>query len=42
MINLLFLENALVDKYVELIVTSHDEDCLWRKRGCDGKLPLSQ
>lgn len=32
----LFAEDALVDKYVELIVTSHDEDCLWRKRGCDG------
>lgn len=30
------LEEALVDKYVELIVTSHNEDCLWRKRGCDG------
>lgn len=38
------IEDALVDKYVELIVTSHDEDCLWRKRGCDDsifKLPLS-
>jgi hypothetical protein len=23
---------------VELIITSHDEDCLWKKRGCDGKL----
>lgn len=31
-------EDALVERYVELIVTSHDEDCLWRKRGCDGKL----
>jgi hypothetical protein len=31
-----FAEDASVDKYVELIVTSHDEDCLWRKRGCDG------
>ena len=29
-------EDALVEKYVELIVTSHAEDCLWRKRGCDG------
>ncbi|KAM3079459.1 hypothetical protein ACMFMG_005890 [Clarireedia jacksonii] len=38
------IENALVDKYVELIVTSHDESCLWRKRGCDDlifKLPLN-
>jgi len=31
------LEDALVDKYVELIVESHDESCLWRQRGCDGK-----
>jgi hypothetical protein len=38
------IEEALVDKYVELIITSHDEDCLWRKRGCDEtifKLPLN-
>jgi hypothetical protein len=28
---------ALVDKYAELVVSSHQEDCLWRKRGCDGK-----
>jgi hypothetical protein len=27
-----------VDKYVELIVTSHEDNCLWRERGCDGKL----
>jgi hypothetical protein len=30
------LEDALVEKYVELIITSHEENCLWRKRGCDG------
>lgn len=30
-------EAALVDKYVELIITSHSEGCLWRNRGCDGK-----
>lgn len=38
------IEEALVDKYVELIVSSHDEGCLWRKRGCDDsifKLPLN-
>ncbi|KAB8293797.1 hypothetical protein EYC80_009280 [Monilinia laxa] len=29
------IENALVDKYVELIITSHDESCPWRQRGCD-------
>lgn len=38
------IEDALVQKYVELIVTSHGEECLWRKRGCDDallRLPLS-
>ncbi|CZS92808.1 uncharacterized protein RAG0_03310 [Rhynchosporium agropyri] len=38
------IEDALVDKYVELIVTSHDESCLWRQRGCDDsifRLPLN-
>lgn len=38
------IEEALVARYVELIVTSHQEDCLWRKRGCDDsllRLPLS-
>lgn len=38
------IEEALVAKYVELIVTSHQDDCLWRKRGCDDsllRLPLS-
>jgi hypothetical protein len=27
---------SVVDAYAELIVESHAEDCLWRKRGCDG------
>ncbi|KAH8776453.1 C3HC zinc finger domain-containing protein [Diaporthe sp. PMI_573] len=38
------IEEALVARYVELIVTSHQEECLWRKRGCDDsllRLPLS-
>lgn len=38
------IEEALVQKYLELIVTSHADDCLWRKRGCDDallRLPLS-
>lgn len=38
------IEDALVEKYVELIITSHNEDCLWRKRGCDDsifKMPLT-
>jgi hypothetical protein len=28
--------DALVEKYVEMIITGHDEGCLWRGRGCDG------
>ncbi|KAF4976906.1 hypothetical protein FZEAL_6482 [Fusarium zealandicum] len=31
-------EEALVDKYADLIVNSHQEECLWRKRGCDDSL----
>lgn len=31
------VEEQVVDKYAELIVTGHAEDCLWRARGCDGK-----
>lgn len=27
----------LADRYVDMIVTAHDEYCLWRKRGCDCK-----
>lgn len=34
------IEDALVDKYVELIVSSHFDDCLWKQRGCDGKLSV--
>ncbi|KAL2044724.1 hypothetical protein N7G274_002498 [Stereocaulon virgatum] len=37
-------QEALVEKYVEMIVTSHDEGCLWRRRGCDDtiqRLPLA-
>ncbi|KAH8887661.1 zf-C3HC-domain-containing protein [Thozetella sp. PMI_491] len=32
------IEEALVDKYAELIVTAHEEDCLWRRKGCDDSL----
>ncbi|PNY28977.1 mRNA export factor rsm1, partial [Tolypocladium capitatum] len=32
------IEGALVDKYCELVVASHQQDCLWRKRGCDDTL----
>lgn len=30
-------QEQLVEKYVEMIITGHDEGCLWRRRGCDGK-----
>ncbi|EUC43739.1 hypothetical protein COCMIDRAFT_100040 [Bipolaris oryzae ATCC 44560] len=28
------IDNALVERYKELIIEGHAEDCLWRKRGC--------
>ncbi|KAH9987273.1 zf-C3HC-domain-containing protein [Xylariaceae sp. FL0662B] len=31
-------EEALVKKFVEMIIDAHQEDCLWRKRGCDDTL----
>lgn len=34
----------LVEKYAEMIVTSHDWGCLWRRKGCDDtiqRLPLA-
>ena len=31
------VDKALVDKYQELILDAHHEDCLWKKRGCQGK-----
>ena len=32
------LEQALVDRFAALIVEAHQEDCLWARQGCDGKL----
>ncbi|QPH10955.1 hypothetical protein C2857_002483 [Epichloe festucae Fl1] len=32
------IAEALVDKYADLVVSSHQQDCLWRKRGCDDSL----
>ena len=29
-------QEQLVEKYAEMVTTSHDEGCLWRRRGCDG------
>lgn len=31
---------SVVDTYVGLIGEAHAEDCLWRKRGCDGEFML--
>ena len=30
------VDKALVQRYQDLIVSAHTEDCLWRKRGCQG------
>jgi hypothetical protein len=30
------VDNALVERYKDLIIEGHAEDCLWRKRGCQG------
>lgn len=32
------IDEAVVDKYSRLILNSHQQDCLWRKRGCDESL----
>ena len=34
------IAESVVDKYAELIVDSHAEDCLWRRKGCDGESAL--
>ena len=31
----------LVEKYAEMVVTSHDSRCLWRRKGCDGMSHIS-
>lgn len=31
------IEEGLVKRFVELIIDAHQEDCLWRRRGCDGE-----
>lgn len=30
----------LVERYVDMLVSGHDEYCLWRRRGCDGELVI--
>ncbi|KAM7204951.1 zf-C3HC domain containing protein, partial [Naviculisporaceae sp. PSN 640] len=32
------IAQSVVDMYKDMIVTSHAEDCLWRRRGCDDSL----
>lgn len=32
------IDNALTEKYREIIIEGHDDECLWRKRGCQGTL----
>lgn len=36
------IEDELVEKFKDLIVNAHSEDCLWRKRGCQGTSALPQ
>jgi hypothetical protein len=36
------IAESVVDKYAELIVESHAEDCLWRRKGCDGESSLTR
>lgn len=33
-------QKELVKRYKEMIVTEHDEGCLWRRKGCDGTFIL--
>ncbi|KAF6819349.1 mRNA export factor rsm1 [Colletotrichum sojae] len=32
------VEEALIEKYSDLIVTAHLEECLWRRQGCDNSV----
>jgi hypothetical protein len=34
-------DDKLVEKYAELVENGHAEDCLWRKRGCQGEFEES-
>ncbi len=31
------VQEAMVNKFAGLILEAHQEDCLWRRRACDGK-----
>ncbi|KAI9818842.1 MAG: hypothetical protein M1827_007663 [Pycnora praestabilis] len=40
----LALDEDMIERYASMIITAHDEYCLWRKRGCDDtifRLPLT-
>lgn len=34
-------QEQLVERYLDAIVSGHEEDCLWRTRGCDGTWAIS-
>jgi hypothetical protein len=36
------IEEAMVKKFAELIIEAHQDDCLWRKQGCDGEFLCSR
>jgi hypothetical protein len=35
------VEQGLAKRFSELIIEAHDEDCLWRRHGCDGNGPTT-
>ena len=36
------IDEALVDRYKDLITEGHADDCLWRKRGCQGTIKYAR
>jgi hypothetical protein len=36
------IDEALVDRYTDLITEGHADDCLWRKRGCQGTIKYAR
>jgi hypothetical protein len=36
------IDEGLVEKYYELVLEGHHEDCLWKKAGCKGRFTLLQ
>jgi len=33
---------ALVERYSSMVVDEHDESCLWRRKGCDGRFSTAE